>query len=134
MLLAALTCLAILRAKATQPERLAQKEKDASSRLMLWYRAILSLLAFESIEPQGGESPVAFAGRVVKAGEAPAALIDVARAVSLAAYSAQEPDERTFSQAAMTYRTLESQMKKTARARYALRRMLKGIGDYRQIP
>ena len=134
LLFAALTCLAILRAKATQPERLAQKEKDASSRLMLWYRAILSLLAFESIEPQGGESPVAFASRLVKSGEAPAVLIDVARAVSLAAYSAQEPDERTFSQAAMTYRTLESQMKKTARARYALRRMLRGIGDYRQIP
>lgn len=134
LLLAALVYLSILRAKATRPERMAQKEKDASARLMLWYRAILSLLAFESIEPQGGESPVAFAGRVVKAGDAPAALIDVARAVSLAAYSAQEPDERAFTQAAMTYRTLESQMKKTARARFALRRMLKGIGDYRQIP
>ena len=134
LLLVALTGLGILRARATRPERLAQKEKDASSRLMLWYRAILSLLAFESIEPQGGESPVAFASRLVKAGEAPAALIDVARAVSLAAYSAREPDERTFSQAAMTYRTLEAQMKKTARARYALRRMLRGIGDYRQIP
>lgn len=133
-LLAALGCLAARRARRTRPEYLVSGEGDKTVQLMIWYRAILSLLAFESIEPQGGETPLAFAGRLVAGNEAPAAFLDVARAVSYASYSAQPPEERVLMQAARIYRTLEAQQKKTVRMRYLAHRMLHGIGNYRQIP
>ena len=134
LLAAALAYLFYRRMTGTRPERIASGESDPTTRLMVWYRAILTLLAFDSIEPMGGESPLAFAQRLVSGGDAPGALIDVARAVCLASYSAQPPEERALSQASLVYRTLLGKMKKFSSARFLMHRMLHGIGDYRQIP
>jgi hypothetical protein len=137
VILLALSALAFalyLRMKRTSPAVIAAVIKEPSLRLMVWYRAILTVLSTDNIEPQGGESPVVFADRLVQGGEAPDAFLALSRAVAISSYSGKNPGEQVFMQADLAYHALIGQMKWTSRLRWLIHRMLHGIGNYRQIP
>ena len=103
-------------------------------KLMVWYRAALSSLAAAGQSPTAGESPTAFAERLLTEGSAGEEFKTLAERVALNRYADQRPDEDAFAQADACYRALVKRLKPMPRARWLLRRLTKGMGDFRQIP
>ena len=118
----------------TSPEYLASCEKDARAKLSIWYRASLALLERIGLAPEGGESPEAFAARVVQADGVPQELTRLARVIAEAQYAGHEPDNRALTTGKIVYEALLRRMTRRQRLKWHLERMLHGIGDVARIP
>ncbi len=120
--------------KQTDPRFVAEQQKNASVQLMVWYRAILTLLQSQGYVPKGGETPEQFVERVIQAGSAPVQLEELARVVSVQQYSRSEPDKKALLMAQKTYQAMVQQMPRRAREKWHLQRMTHGLGNFTQIP
>ena len=135
LLLALAACLLLRRRFVrTGPKYLADHEADGRVKLMIWYRAILGLLARFGLMPEGGESPEAFAARAVQGEGMPVELADLAREIARSQYAGLEPDSRTLRQGEIIYGALLRRMSRRQRLAWHADRMVHGIGDYGQIP
>ncbi|MBR3504188.1 MAG: DUF4129 domain-containing protein [Clostridia bacterium] len=136
LLLVLLSALLLARRRyvRTSPKYLASREKDARVRLMIWYRASLALLERNGLAPEGGESPVAFAARVVQMDGVPPELARLARVIGEAQYAGHVPDKRALAAGEIVYEALLRRMTRRQRFGWHLSRMLHGIGDYARIP
>jgi putative multiple sugar transport system substrate-binding protein len=74
----------------TDPRRLAARQKSDKIKLMVWYRAILTLLMRGGFVPEGGETPEQFAVRTVAAKAAPEKMIDLAQAIERQQYAREK--------------------------------------------
>jgi len=134
LLALAAAALAGRRFRRSGPKYLAAHEKDGRVRVMIWYRAILCLLARSGLTPEGGETPEMFAGRVSASEGVPDELASLARMVAQMQYSPRDPDERAAALGETVYGALVRRMGFRQRVKWHADRMLHGIGDYRQVP
>ena len=118
----------------TSPKYLASRQQDPRAKLSIWYRASLSLLERGGLAPEGGESPEAFAARVVGAEGVPPELTRLARVITEAQYAGHEPDKRALTSGEIVYEALLRRMTRRQRMEWHLSRMLHGIGDVARIP
>ena len=134
LLLLLIAALIWRRWRATDPRRLSQKQKDDNTRLMLWYRTILTLLMRSGYVPEGGETPEQFARRLAEAKAAPRQLIDLAQAVECQQYAGTAANASALKLARAVYERLLNQMTPVNRIRWTLYRMARGLGNFHQIP
>ena len=135
LLILALLVLAVaLRLWATGPRHVASRLTDSGMRLMVWYRAALSALEMKGVCPEGGESPTDFAARVAKNSRTPEAIVNLAKLVERNRYGGGRCDNRTLITAEAACRKVISSLKPGEKARLYARRLLHGLGNYRQIP
>ena len=77
---------------------------------------------------------MAFADRLKDAGIAGDAFRYASEQLSLTRYARRKPDAAALKQAREAYRQLTAQLKPLEKARFTLRRLVRGLGDIRQIP
>ncbi len=137
LILAALGLLVwwiVRRLAATDPARAEKAARDGAEKLAIWYRAMLTVLEEQGQSPAPGETPVAFADRLREAGIAGDAFRYASEQFALTRYARKKPDAAALRQAREAYRKLTAQLKPLEKARFALRRLTRGMGDIRQIP
>ena len=122
------------RLRRTGPRYLASREKDERVKAMIWYRAILRLLARSGLTPEGGETPEMFASRVSATEGVPAELTEMANRIAEMQYSRREPNGEAAALGETIYEELLRGMSRGQRLSWHIDRMLHGIGDYSQIP
>lgn len=134
--LAALIALALLWARRrmakADPLRLAAAANPNQGALIL-YRAMLTLLSLLGQAPMNGETPTAFAERVEAAipNEDYAAFV---AGVARSRYSGRGVSRETIEAGRRAYLGFLGGMRRGERLRFALRRMLHGLGSFDNIP
>ena len=134
LLLLIATILLIRRLRNTDPRRLAARQKSDRIKLMVWYRAILTLLMRGGFVPEGGETPEQFAMRTVAAKAAPEKMIELAQTIERQQYAREKSVPGSVKLAREVYDRLLMQMKPMDRVRWHMHRLLHGFGDFKQIP
>ena len=117
------------RLEKTDPVRMAAKAKTAQEASLIFYRAILTLLAVTGQSPMNGETPGAFARR--SGSEAFAAFAD---ALAMSVYARDGATAQTVGLGKRAYSELLSSTKRSDKLRYDFRRFAKGIGSIDSIP
>ena len=97
------------------------------------YRANLTLLAHLGQTPAGGEAPEAFAERVAAQLKNPD-YAEFVRAVTGARYGRRPVKRADVDLGLRAYRRFATVLGKREGLRYALHRVLKGLGDFEAIP
>jgi hypothetical protein len=122
------------RLEVTDPVRMVAKLDDCDRAIIVLYRALLTLLSQLGQAPASGETPEAFAARVVRSGMANPDFVEFAKGVTVARYSRSRATRELVSLGSRAYVRFRQQMKKTERARFDAHRVLRGLGDFTQIP
>ncbi|MBE5792574.1 MAG: hypothetical protein E7322_10520 [Clostridiales bacterium] len=130
----ALMAYAYLRLMRTSPVYVAKKEKNPEDMLMYWYRAMLTQLDVMRVHYEAGETPVAFARRALERRAANEEFVRFSLIVSMRRYSETEASKEDFSLAESAYLGISHLMRMPAKFRWAVRRILRGIGRVNQIP
>ncbi len=140
MILVVLIVIALLflwirrRLDVTDPVRLVAKQQDYDRAILVMYRALLTLLAQLGQAPLSGETPEVFALRVTRSGMANPDFVEFAKGVTIARYSRNRATRELVSLGSRAYVRFRQQMKKTERVRFDAHRVLRGLGDFTQIP
>lgn len=122
------------RLEATDPVRMVARQQDCDRAIIVMYRALLTLLAQLGQAPASGETPETFAARVVRSGMANPDFVEFAKGVTVARYSRSRATHELVSLGSRAYVRFRQQMKKTERVRFDAHRVLRGLGDFTQIP
>lgn len=134
LLLAAGAWAVLRRLRASDPRRMAAGAKGGAAKLLIWYRALLTLLEEQGQAPAPGETPMQFARRLKQAGLSGEELIYVTEQLTLCSYAHKKSAASAVQQAEAAYDRLQAQFKPLERARWYARRVLRGLGDVQQIP
>lgn len=134
LILALMVWLFRKRLEATDPIRLAAKQKNENRAVLIIYRSILTLLMQLGQAPLSGETPEAFAERVCRSGLSNPDFIEFARGVILTRYSRTPAGRELTSVGARAYLRFRQHMKRGERMRFDLHRALHGLGDFDAIP
>lgn len=134
LILLLLAWLIMRRWRSTDPAYVADSQDNNDTGLLVWYRAILTLLSRGGFVPEGGETPEQFADRAVKAGAAPEAFAVLTRAVTAQQYANGKTGEKALEQAQEVYEEMLEKLPKKALISWQMYRIMHGTGDYRQIP
>ena len=118
----------------SDPAHVAEGEKDARIRAMIWYRAVLSLLERQGLTPAGAETPVMFAERAARGEDVPVEMAALAQAITRLQYSPEGKAAEVERLGQYVYSYMLSHMSRADALRWRLRLMRSGLGDYRQIP
>ncbi len=84
--------------------------------------------------PEGGETPVQFAKRLIECRAADDEMLKLARAVECQQYGGLTPDASALTQAYSVYEGILKDMSKQERIQWHMHCMVQGIGNIRQIP
>lgn len=122
------------RLEATDPVRMVAKQSDYDHAILVLYRTLLTLLAQLGQAPLSGETPETFASRVAKSGMANPDFVDFAKGVTIARYSRKHATHDLVALGSRAYVRFRQQMKKSERVRFDAHRVLRGLGDFTQIP
>jgi len=133
-LLALATAIIARRVRSSDPNRMAARYDDDAVKLLVWYRALLTLIYALGHSPAPGESPEAFAERLVADSVAPEEFLEFARRLSLNRYAHRAPDEAGFELAASAYADIVGRLPLRAKIRWMMGRIARGLGDIRAIP
>lgn len=106
LLLLLLAVLLALRAWQTLPQTAQKRAKDEDERLLVWYRALLGLLAAAGLGAEPSESPSTHALRLEGAVPQEAKLLEVADAVTLLGYGRYGASPAQTQEARRCYRIL----------------------------
>jgi len=128
------TVLLIRRMRLTDPKLLAARQKNDRMKLMVWYRAILTLLMRSGFVPEGGETPERFAMRLTAAGAAPEQMIELAQIIEMQQYAKSKSIPGSVKLAREVYDRLLLQLRPAARLRWHVYRLMHGFGSFNQIP
>ncbi|MDO4739141.1 MAG: transglutaminase domain-containing protein [Eubacteriales bacterium] len=129
-----LAALVLWREWTTRPAAIAQRQSDPEEALMVWYRAMLGVLAASGLEPQPGETPLATAKRLSAGGGDWAAFAQTCEVVAVCRYSGAAPNSGAVDLAHAAYRSMLKALPRRTQAKWFLRRMARGIGSWKQIP
>lgn len=134
--LCALIALAALwvrgRLAAADPLKLIA-DADSDRAAMVLYRAMLTLLSLAGLAPASGESPETFAHRV-DASLPNSEYLDFVAEVAHSRYAGREVPEEAVELGRAAYENFLSRLSRGERARFVLRRILHGLGDFEAIP
>lgn len=134
LLLLVATILLIRRLRSTDPKLLAARQKSDKAKLMIWYRAILTLLMRSGYVPEGGETPERFAQRMVAENAAPEQLLELTRIIGELQYARIKPAAGSLKLAREVYERMIMKLRPAERIRWHMYRLCHGIGDFNQIP
>ena len=134
LMIALAVWLLVRRVKNTDPQKQSAKYNDSSVKLMIWYRALLCVLRYSGYSPNPGETPVMFAGRLVKDGVATASFQKFAEIVSFNRYAGKAPGRYAYELAAKAYTDLRGALSFSRKLRWYTGRLFNGPGDFNQIP
>ena len=136
LLLALIVLLALWvrrRLNESDPERLCGRVKRAQQAAMIAYRANLTLLNHMGQGPVNGETPEVFADRVSAQWNNPD-FARFVRAVALNRYGNRQIRREDLEAGLRAYRAFEAGLGRFERIRYALHRIVRGLGDFEAIP
>ena len=134
LLLLVATILLIRRLRSTDPKLLAARQKSDKTKLMIWYRAILTLLMRSGYVPEGGETPERFAQRMIAENAAPEQLLELTRIIGELQYARIKPAAGSLKLAREVYERMIMKLRPAERIRWHMYRLCHGIGDFNQIP
>ena len=138
ILILALMALAALwvkrRLRRNDPAYKAARAEDEREKALIWYRAILMLLSRRGLSPDGGETPVTFAERVIEQVEAPRDFKLFAEMIERMQYSGRMPDAACARLGETIYKAMLAKRDRRERAAWAFERLRRGPGNTRQIP
>lgn len=121
------------RLQQADPTLLCRQTRRASQGAMIAYRANLTLLSHMGQYPQAGESPEGFAQRVAKELDNPD-FETFSHAVTLARYGGRPVKRDDVEAGLRAYERFQKSMRRVERARFAVTRVVRGLGDFEQIP
>ena len=135
LLLALLIALIVWWAKrrltAADPIRLSENAEDSTLAALILYRSLLTLLSVMGVSPLPGETPAAFAQRAALPDRGFAAF---AAALEKSVYARGGADEQTVALGQSAYEQLLTRLRRGEKLRFLARRILRGLGDFEQIP
>ena len=134
LLLVLLAALLALRIWQTTPAQAAKRLTRPDEKLLLWYLALLGLLAAAGLGAMPSESPTAHALRIAEKLPQEANYLDVADALTMLGYGRFGASPAQAEQAAACYRALCRSLPFRARAVWFVRRVVFGIGGVEQVP
>ena len=134
LLIALLALLVVWRERMTRPAAIAARQSDEMAALLVWYRAALDLLSVCKLEPQPGETPIAAARRLSAVPGDWSVFVQLSEVVAVCRYSGSKPNSSAVNLACAAYAAILRQLPRSARLKWLLRRMLRGIGPWQQIP
>lgn len=134
LLLAALAVYWVRRRlEKTDPLKLSARTKNAQAASLILYRGILTLLLQMGLAPASGETPQAFAARVVQAVPNPDYAAFVSQVVN-ARYSGRPVDRSCVEAGRSAYASFLSGMRRREKIRFIRQRLLHGLGSFELIP
>lgn len=133
LLLLVLAALAV-RVWWTLPAQAVKRLTRPDQQLLLWYRALLGLLAAAGLGAKPSESPTAHALRVAKRLPKDCGFLDVADSLTMLGYGRFGASPAQVEHAARCYRALATALPLKARLVWFVRRTAKGLGGVEQVP
>lgn len=121
------------RLKKSDPDALCAAAQSARDAAMVAYRANLTLLSHLGQAPAGGEAPEAFAERAAAQLKNPD-YAEFVRAVTNARYGRRPLKRADVELGLRAYRRFAAALSRRERLRFALTRLLRGLGDFEAIP
>ena len=131
LLIALIAWWAKRRLAAADPIRLSETAEDPTLAALILYRSLLTLLSVMGVSPLPGEAPAAFAQRAALPECDFAAF---AAALERSVYARGGADEETVALGQSAYEQLLTRLKRGEKLRFLARRILRGLGDFEQIP
>ena len=122
-----------VRLSRANPAKLAGEAKTARQAGMIVYRANLTLLSHMGQTPVNGEPPEAFAERVSRQFKNPE-YADFVRAVTGSSYGKKPITRDDIENGLRAYVGFQGVMGRREKLRFTLTRVLRGLGDFEQIP
>ncbi|MBQ9010507.1 MAG: transglutaminase domain-containing protein, partial [Clostridia bacterium] len=127
LLLLLLIAVVALRLYTSSPAYVSMRQKGRRNALLVYYAAILQVLACMRIVPEPGEAPATFLARLPGLLPEPLSTDAFSRAVCRAGYSRQKPTASEIDEADALYRQMSGQMSFAARLRLLKARLLHGL-------
>ena len=121
------------RLRQSDPERLCRRAKSAGEASMILYRANLTLLARMGQAPVGAETPESFAARMASRYGAPE-YADFVRAVTAGRYGGKPVSAADIRNGLKAWALFRRSLSRVERLRFAVVRVLHGLGDFENIP
>lgn len=134
LLVLAAIALAVWQGMRTRPEAIALRHPMPSEKLLVWYKAILGLLACAQMPAKSHETPVSYAQRIEQGIPTEAGFLSVAKVVSFVMYARYEVQPEAVQAARQCYQAIWHHVPLKARLKWLTQRMLKGIGRLDQVP
>ena len=133
LLLLALAALAV-RVWWTLPAQAAKRLTRPDQQLLLWYRALLGLLAAARLGAKPSESPTAHALRIRGRLPQDCGFLDVADSLTMLGYGRFGASPAQVEHAARCYSALRAALPLKAKIIWFIRRTAKGLGSVEQVP
>ena len=135
LILLLLALAAYLRLKASDPAVVAAKfRKDPMLQLMVYYRAMLTLLEMTGQVPESGESPMAFGRRLARTGVVDRTFVEFTNRLAVGQYAGKGAEPADVKLAAKVYASLAKQLRGGEKLRWRWVRIRRGMGSFEQIP
>ena len=121
------------RLRDADPVRLAAAARNEEQASLVLYRSILTLLSVQGMAPLGSEPPGTFARRIARE-TGNETFVAFADAVALSAYAGGSVKTGSAKTGLKAYRGFLAGMKRGERLRFAVRRIIRGLGRFDAIP
>lgn len=134
-ILIVLAVLAALRLKMSDPAVVAVRyHGDAMMQLMVYYRAMLTLLEMQGQVPESGESPMAFGRRLARTGVADKGFMEFTGRLAYGQYAGKGANTNDVALAGKVYSAMVKQLRTGEKLRWRWTRIRRGMGSVEQIP
>lgn len=134
LMLLILAAIVALRLYVTTPRHAARRAQTSADRLMVYYRAVLTVLEMQGQVPASGETPAAFAARLEGDRQAAQAFAALTEAVVRAQYAGQQVTPDMCAAGVAAYAAAVKSLRLVEKLRWYRRRVRHGIGDVHRIP
>lgn len=134
LLILLLAAALVLRMLWTLPARAVRRYATPDERLLLWYRALLGLLAAAGLGAAKCESPSAHALRIADRLPEDNGFLEVADSLTMLGYGRYGASPAQVEDAARCYRMLSRSLPAAARIKWFILRTIKGLGSVEQVP
>lgn len=122
------------RIRLTDPANMAKGETNSENRLMIWYRAMLTALGASGLVYEIGLTPAAFAEKAQTAGLCTEDFALFSKEVARCRYAEAEADGETYRLAERAYAGIGKRMRRAAKIRWLVKRVISGIGKLDPVP
>ena len=134
-LLVLLAVLLALRLKLSDPALVAVRYAgNHMMQLMVYYRAMLTLLEMQGQVPESGESPMAFGRRLARTGIVDKGFMDFTAKLAYGQYAGKGASADDVALAGRVYAALVRQLRPGEKLRWRWVRIRSGMGSVEQIP
>ena len=134
LLLIVIALIVALRLYISTPRFEVRRARSAADKLMVYYRALLTVLEMQGQAPISGETPTAFARRLADEKLAAPSLVSFTEAVVMSRYAGSKVTPEMCLMGADAYADAVHSLRLGERMRWYRRRIRHGMGSVKQIP